>query len=749
MASMDPLFAFVSDAFSKDALHVVRWEGVEGLSRLFEFSVTLVSEQAELDAAKALEHPAHLLLQDGAGVTPFHGVLKSFSVLEQVNEFTFYRAVLVPRFWRLALNRDCQIFLDKTVEECLREVLRQGGLAGADVSFKFAGSYLLWPFICQYNESHYDFLSRWFSRDGIYYFFEHAQGSDILVATDSKMAHSPLPGGELQYSEISSLDGVPEDKLVRAFSLDRRGAPKKVLLKDYHYENPSEEVQAEALVDAKGHGEVYVYGEHIRSASEASALARIRAESFICRKNIYNGVSAVRSLRSGSTFTLKGHYRKDFNKEYLITEIRHEGAQEAWLTSGLGVSIPDGQDRYFYRNTFEAIEAAVQFRPERRPPASVFSDAVSAKIWTEGSEDFAHVDKEGRYRLLFPFDLSGRRPGKASHDVRRAQPYAGSDHGLHFPLHKGVEALVSFVGGHPDRPVILNAVPDPDHPSLVANSSNTKCLLTTSGQNFMHMEDQSGHQHIHFQSPVKNTWLRLGKAGANGADGFGFSTQGHRTETVQQNESAFVGGDMQREVKGKASVQTKGTSQSTHQSETSQTFLKNKVDTFQGKLSELKAGGGTELAPSWQAVQDQLSSISNSQIEFSAQSTQTVDNATQTSASNNQFHVASHAKTGSAKTCYGLNLSLEGVQAKVKEVNSNIDFFSCAFVGKGASINVVNLAVSLANSSTMGASTSLSVFEIQGKSFSNNSAGAATHIKAAVLELLGASSKAAGSTSKM
>jgi type VI secretion system secreted protein VgrG len=48
-----------------------------------------------------------------------------------------------------------------------------------------------------------------------------------------------------------------------------------------------------------------------------------------------------------------------------------------------------------------------------------------------------------------------------------ATPYAGSDHGMHFPLHKGTEVLLTFIDGDPDRPIIQAAVPNPETPSVV------------------------------------------------------------------------------------------------------------------------------------------------------------------------------------------------------------------------------------------------------------------------------------------
>ena len=47
------------------------------------------------------------------------------------------------------------------------------------------------------------------------------------------------------------------------------------------------------------------------------------------------------------------------------------------------------------------------------------------------------------------------------------QPSAGADYGFSMPLRAGTEVKVAFVGGDPDRPVILGAVNNVVTPSVV------------------------------------------------------------------------------------------------------------------------------------------------------------------------------------------------------------------------------------------------------------------------------------------
>jgi hypothetical protein len=60
-----------------------------------------------------------------------------------------------------------------------------------------------------------------------------------------------------------------------------------------------------------------------------------------------------------------------------------------------------------------------------------------------------------------------------------AQPYAGENQGMHFPLHKGTEVLLTFIEGDPDRPIIAGAVPNPETPSPISSSNSSKSMIKT------------------------------------------------------------------------------------------------------------------------------------------------------------------------------------------------------------------------------------------------------------------------------
>ena len=114
----------------------------------------------------------------------------------------------------------------------------------------------------------------------------------------------------------------------------------------------------------------------------------------------------------------------------------------------------------YYRNTFSCIESEVPYRPARKAPRSKVSGVIRAFVDGAGSGARAEMDEYGRYKLVFPFDISGRKGGNASCWIRMAQPQVGKDSGLSLPLLPGTEVIVSFIGGNPDRPVITGALPN-------------------------------------------------------------------------------------------------------------------------------------------------------------------------------------------------------------------------------------------------------------------------------------------------
>lgn len=505
-------FSFHSSALPEDTFALVSFTGEEGLSRLYQFELLLASRRLDLDLQAPLDQPATLTCHRPNGQDlARHGILCDLEQLHEQDGVGLYRAHLVPRLWRLTLTLHQQVFLGQTVRAIIQSVLQEQGLGGTDEAlFKLSGADPARPFVCQYQESHWAFLCRWLEREGIYFYFEHRPEGERVVFIDDLAGHEPLPlGAELAYRPVSGLEQERAETSIQVFSHQRQMVPGQVLVKGYATQHPALKLEGRAQVHAQGRGQVYHYGDNLLTVEEGARLAGVRRQELLCRHQLFRGESAASHLLPGFRFHLSRHFRADGNRGYLVTEVSHQGSQADDLVIGLaqGSGIPDG-----YHNTFRAIPDDIQFRPPRETPWPRVSGTLSAWIDSEGSGDQAQLDAQGRYLVRLPFDLAGRKDGKASAYVSMAQPYAGSQEGMHFPLRKGTEVILTFLHGDPDRPVIAGAVPNPATLSPVREGNASTSRIVTPAQNELRFQYLPGAEHIVMSAPMGKSFIGVGNA---------------------------------------------------------------------------------------------------------------------------------------------------------------------------------------------------------------------------------------------
>lgn len=496
-------YSFESKGMDKETFTVVSFRGFDAISKPYKFEILLVSEKTNVDPLKVLQNPALFTIhRDEEDDVKFNGILMQFEETQEFDGHLFFKAVLTPKLWWLSLTHHNQVFLDLSVPEIIEHTLKDGGLNyGIDFSFNLMNDYQSLEYVCQYDESHFNFASRWAEREGIYYFFEQTKNGEKIIFTDSKMEHKDLLlGKDLIYLPQSGLDTLHTKEVIQSFLCRHNMLPQKVFLKDYNYLKPSLPIEGMADVDKDGRGENYIYGVNFDSPEEGNRLAKIRAEALICRKSIFHGESSVPFIIPGYTFDLNDHYKDVYNRKYLVTEVTHEGHQTGYLISGLNKVLDKRDEAMFYSNTFTAIYSDEQFRAEHLSEKPKISGTINAKIDASGSGEYAELDEYGRYKVILPFDRSGRSGGKASASFRMMQPSAGQNQGIHFPLHKGTEVLLTFIDGNPDRPLIAGAIPNPETSSPVTYNNQTKSIIVTASDNYIELEDDNESERIRTHS---------------------------------------------------------------------------------------------------------------------------------------------------------------------------------------------------------------------------------------------------------
>ncbi len=544
-------FSFTSTAQPDDTFMVAEFTGKEAISKLYEFEIVLYADDPDIDLKEVLKNPVKLTVEkEGEQLRIFHGILSRFEQLHEYSGHVYFRAILVPRLWISDQYLENQLFLDKSIPDIIEEVLKQTGLTSNDYEMKLTGSYDPWEYICQYNESDFNFISRWMEREGIYYYFEQGNDTEKLIIADAATAHEDITSGEsIRYSPPDSLAPSSIEQ-VREFTCHQQLLPQKVVLKDYNYRKPSLSLKGEADVDPDGRGNVYIYGEHFKTPEQGNALATIRAEELLCREALFYGEGTVPPFLTGYIFELHDHYRDSYNQRYLITELSHEGVQSTYLTGAADDTKDNDTQGPSYFNNFSCIPAETQFRPERLAEKPKMDGTLNARVDAGGDGEYAEIDDEGRYKIKLPFDQNDSTDGKASRWVRMAQPYSGDGYGIHFPLHKGTEVLLTFVDGDPDRPIIAGTVPNPETGSPVTGGNQSQSMIRTAGNNQIRIEDKKGKQQIHFSSPKKDSKISLGDVNEGNIY---FSTDGTQVAICKEGSYEEVGENKTIIVEGKES----------------------------------------------------------------------------------------------------------------------------------------------------------------------------------------------------
>ncbi len=475
-----------SQDFDSSLVEIHKLTGRERISQLFRFELEIVYKKPEGLPLEDLAGAEVVLVFERANeqVRRLFGMVARVDDLFDTEEaYTGYRLLIVPRAWRMTLIETLDIFQKMSVPQIIRKKLELIDLVtkGIDYEFRLLDQYPEREFVVQYEETDLAFISRLAEHEGISFFFEHGDERDKIVFVDRRGGFRPIVGSEstVNYSRRGEQVGV------YGFELQHRLIPGAYVVRDFNYRTPQLELQADHELDDGYGGGIIEYGTHCETPEQAERYAEIRAQQHHATREVYCGSSDTQTFSPGAIFELTAHPR--VNPKLLLLEVDHSATQSV---AGRG-----GGEERTYTNSFRAIDASEQYRPPRITPKPRIPGLITG-IVEQGQEDdvgkFAKIDGQGRYTVKFLFDTAPPGDNKASRPVRRLQPSAGPNYGMHFPLRPGVEVSLAFVNGDPDRPLIVGAVPNPLTPTPVDEGIATKNRIKPESGVLFEIEDGQG-----------------------------------------------------------------------------------------------------------------------------------------------------------------------------------------------------------------------------------------------------------------
>ena len=536
---------------------VLTFEGREQLSTPFRYDIQFTSTD------KAIT-PELVLMQDGAfsltappvqgmpvqtALRTLHGVITGFKHLSSSQDEARYEVRLEPRMALLARSRQNAIYQNQTVPQIVEKILRERHqMRGQDFVFNLKSEYPSREQVMQYGEDDLTFISRLLSEVGIWFRFATDARLKIEVVEFYDDQSGYERGLTLPLRHPSGLfDG--ETEAVWGLNTAYSVVEKSVTTRDYNYRTATAEMMTEQH-DATGgdnttYGEAYHYADNFlqkgdKEAAESGAFyARIRHERYLNEQAILQGQSTSSLLMPGLEIRVQGDDAPAvFRKGVLIT----------------GVTASAARDRS-YELTFTAIPYSERYgyRPALIP-RPVMAGTLPARVTSTVKNDiYAHIDKDGRYRVNLDFDRDTWKPGYESLWVRQSRPYAGDTYGLHLPLLAGTEVSIAFEEGNPDRPYIAGVKHDSAHTDHVTIQNYKRNVLRTPANNKIRLDDERGKEHIKVSTEYGGkSQLNLGHLVDAGKQqrGEGFELRTDMWGAVRAKKGIFISADAQDNAQG-------------------------------------------------------------------------------------------------------------------------------------------------------------------------------------------------------
>ncbi|CAE6781753.1 Type VI secretion system spike protein VgrG1a [Nitrospira defluvii] len=535
---------FKVGAYSADKLRVVRFEGSEGLSQVYRFSLDLASSDPKIDFDQVVGQPALLTARGSRGIRLVHGLVSAFEQTGKEGKWGLYRAEMVPAIWKLGLRTDCRIFQEKTIPDIIKDVLLDAGLTANQFRFALtSGRYKNRTYCVQYGESDLNFISRLMEQYGIWYYFEHRDTSHVLVLSDDPAAAATLPGASSIRYHAPATAGLSSEEHIAFFSYHREIRCGAVKLRDFDFEKPRLTVTGDAQAKMDYKLEDYDYLGECRDSSERNLLAKVRLEGAQAVRQLGRGHSDCCRIIPGYRFTLDQCHRSDLNREYLTVRVTHQGTQP----QALGAETGTVANEPAYQNEFHCIPSDVPFRSASITPRPTIQGPQTAIVVGPKGEEI-YTDKHGRVKVQFHWDREGNRDEKSSCWVRVAQVWAGTSWGAMFIPRIGQEVLVEFLEGDPDQPIVTGRVYNGDNmPPYALPSEKTKSTLKSNssigggGSNEIRFEDGKDKEEIYLHG--QKDWTIAVENDKNQTVGHDetLAVTNNRTKTVGVDQSETVG----------------------------------------------------------------------------------------------------------------------------------------------------------------------------------------------------------------
>ena len=538
----------------------------EALARPYRVTLSLVSADLDADPDELVGATCSFFFDRVTQLRTFHGVILRVTTrgtvpIRGAGEALAIDIDIGPALAASAQRVNCRIFQDMTVPDVVKDVLTGAqvppgeppeGLAAYQrnvvtdalsmVDYQPPRDYCV-----QYKESDLDFVQRLLHEEGIVYVFDQEGESELLRLVDREELLPVLSvgGGARVPLDPGGSDG--RDAITRLV-VERSASPKKVTTRHHDWLMPDRPVANDGTSSTQGEitsndrevyapierrtREVYADGRIVMSHDDSQRRIQIALDHAMADDFVGRGSSNVCALGAGSVFELD---RSGGFDRMVALEVVHEISMSGDTLEVAGA----------YENHFVCVPSS-RFRVALvSVPRPVMRGPQTATVTGPENEDI-HTDLWGRIKILMHWDREGEGRGRqrradasSSVWVRCAQSWAGAGWGALFIPRVGMEVLVEFLDGNPDRPLVVGCVYNGRNPPpYPLPDERTKSTLKTwstpsnGGYNELRFDDAADFEEVLLRAQRDYNEL----------------VQRNHTTQVNVDQSHTVGNDRSRNV---------------------------------------------------------------------------------------------------------------------------------------------------------------------------------------------------------
>ena len=527
-----------------DVLVLLRFEGSDHVNGLFDYRVDALSTQTNIDFDALIG--THATVEMGSirhGSRHFDGIVTKAQWAGVGENGNRYILTMKPWLWLASKRRNQRIFHEKTAPQIIEEVLAAyAGLGKPALQNRLKAEYPVLEYTVQYRESDMDFVCRMMERFGINYHFAHALESHSLVMTDAIEEHDPIAGATRPYKGV---DGPyrPDEEHFWEWYPERNLTTGAMRLTDYNFKTPMAAMEVDRAGDAayaQGKIESFDYPGDYLDQGQGKGVVGLRTSQERGHDRRHRAVGDCSSLSAGMTVGLTGDQVpgvKDAN--YLCLSAMHSYVSDSY---GSGDMRSDG---YAFSGAYVFMPTTAPLAPERKTAAPLVYGPQTAVVVGEGEID---CDEFGRILVRFHWDLAEA----FSMRCRVSQNWASQGWGGMVIPRIGMEVVVEFLEGDPDKPLVTGCVYNARNmPPYALPEHKTRSTFRTdthqgSGFNELRFEDKKDKEEVfvHAQKDM-NIEVLNNRSKRVGHD---------QSEAVANDKSIEVGGDHDEVISGNMSI---------------------------------------------------------------------------------------------------------------------------------------------------------------------------------------------------